>query len=226
MNAALAPINTPYHTLQAHTLSNYTETALLTVTEAAEARRSVRKYDPSPIPRAHLEEILRVTSLAPSPWNLQPWRFVIVEDAATKANLQAAAYGQPQVGAAPAVIVMYSDMTDAINTVEETIHPGMRGPQGDKAAADIRATFAGFSETDRAAWGNAESNIALGFLLLTAQSHGYSTSPMLGFMPDKVKDLLGLPPDARIPALVAIGKGTEDGFPHHRHPLARITRWV
>ena len=226
MNAALAPVNTPYHTLQAHTLSNNTETAILTVTEAAEARRSVRKYDPSPIPRAHLEEILRVTSLAPSPWNLQPWRFVIVEDAATKASLQAAAYGQPQVGAAPAVIVMYSDMTDAINTVEETIHPGMRGPQGDKAAADIRATFAGFSETDRAAWGNAESNIALGFLLLAAQSHGYSTSPMLGFMPDKVKELLGLPADARIPALVAIGKGTEDGFPHHRHPLARITRWV
>ena len=51
---------------------------VLTVTEADEARRSIRKYDPAPIPRAHLEEILRVTSLAPSPWNLQPWRFVIV----------------------------------------------------------------------------------------------------------------------------------------------------
>ena len=207
-------------------MSNTTETEVLTVTEAAEQRRSIRKYDPAPIPRAHLEEILRVTSLAPSPWNLQPWRFVIVEDAETKTSLQAAAYGQPQVGAAPAVIVMYSDMTDAINTVEETIHPGMRGPQGDKAAADIRATFAGFSETDRAAWGNAESNIALGFLLLAAQSHGYSTSPMLGFVPDKVKELLGLPADARIPALVAIGKGTEEGFPHHRHSLARIARWV
>jgi nitroreductase len=207
-------------------MSNTTATEVLTVTEAAEARRSIRKYEPTPIPRAHLEEIIRVTSLAPSPWNLQPWRFVIVEDAAVKAQLQAAAYGQPQVGAAPAVIVMYSDMTDAINTVEETIHPGMKGPQGDKAAADIRATFAGFADADRAAWGNAESNIALGYLLLAAQAHGYSTSPMLGFMPDKVKELLGLPADARVPALIAIGKGAEEGFPHHRHPLARITRFV
>ena len=199
---------------------------VLTVPEAAEARRSIRKYDPTPIPREHLEEILRVTSLAPSPWNLQPWRFVIVEDVEVKTQLQAAAYGQPQVGAAPAVIVLYSDMTDALNTVEETVHPGMKGPQGDKAAADIRATFAKFSDADCAAWGNAESNIALGYLLLAAQAHGYSSSPMLGFAPDKVKELLGLPADARIPALVAIGKGAEEGFPHHRHPLSRITRFV
>ena len=199
---------------------------VLTVTEAAEARRSVRKYEPTAIPREHLNEILRVTGLAPSPWNLQPWRFVIVEDADTKLQLQEAAYGQPQVGNAPAVIVMYSDMTDAINTVEETVHPGMAGPAGDKAAADIRATFAGYTEGDKAAWGFAESNIALGFLLLTAQAHGYSTSPMLGFQPDAVKALLGLPADARIPALVAIGIGAEAGFPHHRHSLERIARFV
>jgi nitroreductase len=179
-------------------MSTSIERETLTVTAAAEARRSIRKYETTPIPRADLEEILRVTRLAPSPWNLQPWRFVIVEDVATKAKLQEAAYGQSQVGAAPAVIVMYSDMTDALATVEETVHPGMKGPQGDKAAADIRDTFSRFSDADRAAWGNAEANIALGYLLLAAQAHGYSTSPMLGFMPDKVKEILGLPDGCRI----------------------------
>ena len=206
-------------------MSNTAE-QIMTVTEAAEARRSIRKYEPTPIPREALTEILRVTSLAPSPWNLQPWRFVVVDDAATKLKLQEAAYGQTQVGGAPAVIVMYSDMTDALNTIEETVHPGMKGPAGDKAVADIRATFAGFSDTDRAAWGNAESNIALGFLLLTAQAHGFGTSPMLGFAPDKVKEILDLPADARIPAIVAIGIAAEDGFPHHRHTVERITRFV
>ncbi len=208
---------------QVHTMSN-NATQILTVTEAAEARRSIRKFEPTPIPRADLAEILRVTGLAPSPWNIQPWRFVIVEDADTKAKLQEAAYGQPQVGNAPAVIVMYSDMTNAMETLEETIHPGM--PDHAKVAADIRSTFAGFSDADRHAWGFAESNIALGFLLLTAQAHGYSTSPMLGFMPDKVKELLQLPVDARIPALIAIGVGAEDGFPHHRHSVERVARFV
>lgn len=204
--------------------SSRTET--LSVTDAAEARRSIRKYEPTPVPRADIEEILRVTGLAPSPWNLQPWRFVIVEDVDVKAKLQEAAYGQAQVGSAPAVIVMYSDMSDVLNTVDETVHPGMRGPQGDKAVAEVRSTFAAFSDSDRHAWGFAEANIALGYLLLTAQAHGYSTSSMLGFMPDKVKELLHLPVDARIPALIAIGIGAEEGFPHHRHSLERIARFV
>ena len=197
---------------------------MLTVTEAAEARRSIRKYEPTPIPRADLVEILRVAGLAPSPWNLQPWRFVIVEDVETKTQLQAAAYGQPQIASAPAVLVMYSDMTNALETIEETIHPGM--PDHAKVAAELRATFSAMSENDRHAWGFAEANIALGFLLLTAQAHGYSTSSMLGFDPDKVKALFNLPADARVPALVAIGLGAEDGFPHHRHAVERVARFV
>ena len=198
---------------------------VLSVTAAAEARRSIRKYEPTPIPRADLEEILRVTQLAPSPWNVQPWRYVIVEDQATKLKLQEAAYGQPQVASAPAVIVMYSDMTDALATIEEVVHPGMGPEAGAKMAADVRGMLGGLPDKG-AAWGNAESNIALGYLLLTAQAHGYSTSPMLGFNPEAVKTLLGLPADSTLPAIVAIGIGAEEGFPHHRHPVSRVARFV
>jgi nitroreductase len=119
---------------------------------------------------------------------------------------------------------MYSDMTGTLETVEDTIHPGM--PDHARIAADMRAKFGGMSDNDRHAWGFAEANIALGYLLLTAQAHGYSTSPMLGFMPDKVKELLHLPADARIPALVAIGVGAEEGFPHHRHSVELVARFV
>ena len=49
---------------------------------------------------------------------------------------------------------------------------------------------------------------------------------MLGFKPDAVKALLGLPEHVQIPALVAIGIGAEDGFPHHRHTLERTVRFV
>jgi len=198
----------------------------LSVTEAAEARRSIRVYESTPIPREHLHEILRVTGLAPSPWNLQPWRFVVVDDVATKALLQEAAHGQKQVGGAAAVIVMYSDMTNAIDTVEETVHPGMQGAAREKAVKEICDTFAAMSADDRAAWGFAESNIALGFLLLAAQAHGYGTSPMLGFQPDRVKAILGLPADSRLPAMVSIGIPAEEGFPHHRHSVERVARFV
>ena len=44
-------------------MSSNTAEQVLTVTEAAEARRSIRKYEPTPIPRAHLEEIFASPAL-------------------------------------------------------------------------------------------------------------------------------------------------------------------
>jgi nitroreductase len=93
------------------------------------------------------------------------------------------------------------------------------------AASGFRKRFGSRTEADREAWGAGQGYIALGYLLLAAEAHGYQTSPMLGFDPEAVKRLLGLPAHVRLPALVAIGKGTEPGFPHHRHPVERIVRY-
>ena len=197
------------------------ETATLTVTEAAEARRSVRAFTPEPVPEADLREILRVAGLAPSAFNVQPWRWVVVREPELKAQLGAAAYGQKQVTGAPAVIVLYSDMADALERIEETVHPGMASRR-DEVAKSLRGTWAARTEADRESWGAGQSYIALGYLLLAAQSMGYATSPMLGFDAAEVKRVLGLPEHVSIPALVAIGVADEEGFPHHRHALDRV----
>src|SRR5688572_29551917 len=97
------------------------QTATMTVTESAEARRSIRSFTPEPVPEADLREILRVAGLAPSAFNVQPWRWIVVREPALKAQLGVAAYRQKQVISAPAVIVLYSDMTDALQQIEETV---------------------------------------------------------------------------------------------------------
>jgi len=38
--------------------------------------------------------------------------------------------------------------------------------------------------------------------------------------------VLGLPPHVTFPALVSIGRGDEPGFPHHRHSVERIARFL
>jgi nitroreductase len=199
--------------------------AQLTVAEAIESRRSVRAYEPEPIPREDLEEILRLTRLAPSAFNVQPWRFVVVESPELRAGLQQAAGGQRQVGGAPAVIVLYSDMADALATIEDTVHPNYPEERRGAVAASVRRQFAAMDDAAREQWGASQSYIALGFLLLAARTSGYDTSPMLGFDPARVKALLGLPEHVQIPALVAIGRAAEEGFPHHRHPEDRVTTW-
>ena len=184
--------------------------------DAAERRRSIRQYEPVAIPQAELRELLRLAGRAPSAYNVQPWRFVVVQDADLKNKLAAAAYGQQQVVRAPATIVMYSDMESALDRLPESMHPDMPQDKRDAGVQSFRATFTNQTVEERENWGNAQSNIALGYLLLLAEAKGFATSPMLGFEPDKVKALLGLPAHVRITALISIGYPAEEGFRPHR----------
>lgn len=61
------------------------------VIEAINKRRSVRAYEPKPVPRDILQAIINAGNEAPSAMNSQPWRFVVVEDEAAKKKLLAAA---------------------------------------------------------------------------------------------------------------------------------------
>jgi nitroreductase len=194
----------------------------VTAAQAADHRRSVRVYDPAPLPEADLRELLRLAGRAPSAYNVQPWRFVVVQDQALKAKLSEAAYGQQQIVRAPATIVMYSDMVSALERMPDSIHPDLPRDKRDAGVASFRNTFTNQTDEQREAWGNAQSNIALGYLLLLAETLGYATSPMLGFDPEKVKTLLALPAHVRIPALVSIGIAAEDGFRPHRLPAESL----
>lgn len=198
---------------------------VLSVTEAAEARRAIRKYTGEAISDAELTEILRVAGLAPSPWNVQPWRVLVIREQADKDALMAASLGQPQVGAASVDLVLYSDMQDAVDHMEETVHPGFGDRQSEMAQSQ-RDSFDAMPANQRAEWGHSISYIFLGFLLLSLKAHGWDSSPMLGFEADKVKALYDLPEHVTVPAIIAVGKGAEDGFPHHRHSVERFRRKI
>lgn len=200
-----------------------TQTRPLSVTDAIETRRSIRKFAPGPINQDDLREILRLASLAPTANNVQPTRFAVIQAPELKEQLQAAAYNQTQVTSAPAVIVVYSDMEDVLNTVEETVHPGMGEEQVKARAEGLRQNFQNQDVAQRGAWALTQANIAFGFLMLAARGLGYDTVPMLGFDPQKVKELLGLPEHVQFAGLLPVGKRAEEGFPHHRHNLERIT---
>ena len=201
------------------------ETQILSVPEAAAARRSIRAYRDEPIPREDFERIFDAVRLAPSAFNVQPWRFVVVTDPELKAKLGEAANGQRQVTAAPGVIVLYTDMRDVLENVEEIIHPGVPADRRAATAEGFRKSWASKTDAEREQWGAGQGYIALGYFLLAAASYGYATSAMLGFDASKVKQALGLPAHVAIPAMIAIGRGDEEGFTHHRHPLERIVSY-
>lgn len=50
------------------------------VIENIRTRRSIRDFQPRPIPREVIEKIVEAGAFAPSALNVQPWKFIIVED--------------------------------------------------------------------------------------------------------------------------------------------------
>ncbi|MEA3311036.1 MAG: nitroreductase family protein, partial [candidate division WOR-3 bacterium] len=74
------------------------------VTKAIRDRRSVRSYENKDIPQEVLLKVLEAARLAPSANNRQPWKFVVVREAAKRAALAKAAKEQQFVAEAPVVI--------------------------------------------------------------------------------------------------------------------------
>src|SRR5262245_4658889 len=79
------------------------------LSQAIRERRATQSFEDVPIHSADLEKIIRAGLEAPSGYNLQPWRFIVVRDREQKNKLRAASFGQPKVEEASAVIVACGD---------------------------------------------------------------------------------------------------------------------
>lgn len=65
--------------------------------QAIRQRRSIRKFKSDvPIPREHIEAIIEAGCWAPSSTNIQPWRFIVVEDRETITKMAGIVYDKFQ----------------------------------------------------------------------------------------------------------------------------------
>lgn len=78
---------------------------MLTVKQAIEQRRSIRKFKSDIVSQKIILDLLESARLAPSGGNAQPWRFKIVTNQSTKTQLATAAHNQQFIATAPVVII-------------------------------------------------------------------------------------------------------------------------
>src|SRR6202042_1824014 len=78
-----------------------------TLSRAIAERRASPSFDESAIPDADLLKILQAGLQAPSSYNLQPWRFVVVRSPDQKKKLRGASYNQAKVEEASVMIVAF-----------------------------------------------------------------------------------------------------------------------
>src|SRR5580700_6904145 len=98
-----------------------------TLSQAIEERRATPSFDGSPIPAEDLRQILNAGLQAPSGYNMQPWRFVVVQSAEQKKKLRAASYNQGKVEEASAVIVACGDADGWRRDLDLMLEHGRKG---------------------------------------------------------------------------------------------------
>ena len=77
----------------------------MSILNVIKQRRSVRRYKADPVPDDVLHRVLEAARFSPSGKNLQPWKFILVDDETLKRRLAEASVGQYFVAEAPLVIV-------------------------------------------------------------------------------------------------------------------------
>jgi len=180
-----------------------------TLTQAIADRRATPSFDGAPIPIEDLKQILDAGLHAPSGYNMQPWRFIVVQTPEQKKKLRAASYHQAKVEEASAAIVACGDADGWRKDLDLMIQLGRDGGMPESYAAQARTSvsnfLSGFSREQMHGWLNKHVMIGLTHMMLMAEVMGYDTAPMEGFEQDKVHEVLRLPMSYWVVALLAVG---------------------
>lgn len=181
--------------------------------EAIYNRRAVKHFDKEhKFTKEEETRLLEATIQAPTSFNIQHWRFVILRDSQLRTRIRTE-FGNDQ-----------SQMTDASLLVLFTadVNAWKKSPErywknAPKEVAELLVNWMGpFHEgKDWLQRDEAQRSIGMAMqtLMLAAQELGYQSCPMIGFDHEKVAELINLPKDYVIGPMVAIGKGIKEPWP-------------
>ena len=195
------------------------------INEVLLERRATNNFTDEEVSAEVLDAVLRLGAQAPSGYNFQPWRFVVVRDAENRRRLQQVAFNQPKVAQAPVVIIAVGMKEEWKETADEVLREGSRRGAGnpDKVEQAKQGAVQFISGMDAALWVNRHTMIAVTAMMLVAEAYGYDTAPMEGFDAAGVKREIAIPEEGEVVCLLAIGRAAEPDKPYTgRFPLERI----
>ena len=185
----------------------------LSVPDAICVRRTTKRFKPDPIPEATLKALISLTLAAPSSYNLQPWRIVVIDDPEQKAALGKASYNQAQVTTAPVTFVFAVNIRGWEKSLEQVIKTALdKGAWSEKTATFFRDSIPGFQAglgDKKREYAIKDAMIAATHLALAAESLGLNSCFMNGWNEESVKEIIGAKdnPDIAIALLLPIGYG-------------------
>lgn len=187
--------------------------------EVMKARSTVRKYDPNAnIPEEELNELLEIAIQAPSAWNLQHWRFLVITSKEMKEKLLPIASNQEQVVEAAATVAVLGDLQ--ANETAKIVYKDAGKDIYDLMISQVEKAY----QNDRFARDEAFLNAGFAAmqLMLAAKAKGYDTCPIGGFNREKFVEEFRVPDRYAPVMLITIGKAAAPARPTTRLPLDQV----
>lgn len=200
-------------------------------------RYATKKMDPSrKVPDDKIDAILKAIQLAPTSSGLQPFEVIVVTNPEVKAKLRAAAYDQAQVtdGSHVLVFAAWDNYTEARIDAVVAETAAQRGASETltayyerlKSMYLPRSAEVNFEHAARQAY------ISFGIAVTAAAFEEVDATPMEGFDPAQVDEILGLRAQGlRSVTLLPLGYRAQEGdwlanLPKVRKPIDRLVKKV
>lgn len=185
-------------------------------------RYATKKFDTSKkISIEDLNVLKEAIRLSSSSYGVQPYKIIIVENSEIRSKLLGASYGQKQVVDASHLIVFANELNfgeEGINNFSKNMSE-TRGITIDSMQGYVdymKSSIIGLPEETRNTWTAKQTYLALGNLLNAAAELKIDVTPMEGFIPAQVNEILGLNELGLNAALMApIGYRSEEDNTQH-----------
>lgn len=196
------------------------------ILSAIKNRRSFKNFDPQyTLSQEDLTAILDATRYTPTAFNIQNYRFLVVQDPEQREKLTKVAWNQPQINSCSALIVMCADMKAWEKEPRRYWADSPKDVQELYADQMIPAYYSGKEQVQRDEAFRSAS-MASYALMMVAQAYGLESCPMDGFDFDQVKQIINLPDDHELIMFVALGKAAAEPKPRPAMlPLKELVRF-
>ncbi|MBB6611155.1 nitroreductase family protein [Pontibacter sp. Tf4] len=182
-------------------------------------RYATKRMTGEQVPQEKIDYILEATRLSASSMGLQPYTVLVVEDKDLRTQIQKVAYNQPQIVEASHLLIFaaWDKVTEAdVDAYMQNIAEVRQIPV--ESLADFKSSLMNSvvnrTQEQQYEWAARQTYIALGTALAAAAEQGVDATPMEGFAPDALDELLNLKEKGlRSVTLMPIGyRNTEADF--------------
>jgi len=197
-------------------------------TDAMAFRHACKRFTEQQIPETAFDQVLEFGRMSPSSFGMEPWRFVVVTDAALREALRPLCWNQAQITESSHLLIITAD--------NECIKPGteyvrtMFARRGlpEEAYERYLGVYANHmdpqfhSREAIEAWTHKQCYLAAANMMTGAASLGIDSCPIEGFEKAKVEALLALEPARSVALIIAFGYRLNPQPEHYRLDLDTI----